>query len=178
MTKKLLDLSSISFLVVDDNDHMRRVIAQILRSLGAQTIKQAADGAEALAILGDWDADIIIADWLMTPLDGIEFTRMVRTAPDSRNPMAPIIMVTAYSESERITEARDAGITEMMVKPVSPQALYKRIEEVILRPRQFVRCDSFVGPDRHRRSDKNYHGPRRRSHDESENEPADAEPAE
>lgn len=178
MTKKLLDLSSVSFLIVDDNNHIRRVIAQILRSLGARTIKEAGDGSEALAILGDWDADIVITNWMMAPLDGIELARTVRTASDSRNPMVPIIMLTAYSEAERVTEARDAGVTEVVVKPVSPSALYKRIEEVILRPRQFVRCETYVGPDRHRRSDENYHGPRRRSHDADQAEPAaaDADP--
>lgn len=165
MKKTILDLSAIRFLIVDDNAHMRWIISQILRSLGAESLREAEDGAEALAILGEWDVDIVIVDWMMTPLDGIDFTKLVRTAADSRNPMVPIIMLTGYSEADRIGMARNAGVTEVVVKPVSARALYLRIEEVILRPRQFVRCKTFVGPDRHRRSDENYHGPRRRRTD-------------
>ncbi len=101
----------------------------------------------------------------MRPIDGIEFTRALRTTSDSPNPMLPVIMLSGHTEPVRIAVARNAGVTEFLSKPVSPKALYLRIEEVILRPRQFVRTKSFHGPDRRRRGDDKYSGERRRASD-------------
>jgi two-component system chemotaxis response regulator CheY len=98
----------------------------------------------------------------MEPLDGIDFTRMVRTAPDSPNPFVPIIMLTAQSSMERVTQARDSGVNEFLAKPVTAKGLYSRIATVIERPRQFVRASEYFGPGR-RRSVKEFMGMDRRS---------------
>ena len=151
--RKLLDLSAVSFLVVDDSAHMRAIVRQILRSFGARTIEEAGDGAAALAAMRRFVPDIVITNWMMAPMDGIELTREVRRAPDGPCPMVPIIMITGHTEEARVAEARDAGVTELLAKPTSPRALYLRIEEVILRPREFVRTDDYVGPARQRHTD-------------------------
>jgi len=98
----------------------------------------------------------------MEPLDGIDFTRMVRTAPDSPNPFVPIIMLTAHSSMERVIQARDSGVNEFLAKPVTAKGLYNRIATVIESPRQFVRASEYFGPDR-RRSVKEFMGMDRRS---------------
>jgi DNA-binding response OmpR family regulator len=97
----------------------------------------------------------------MEPLDGIDFTRMVRTAPDSPNPFVPIIMLTSQGAYDRVQLARDIGVTEFLIKPVTANALYSRIGNVIQKPRQFVRVSEYFGPDR-RRTIKDFRGEDRR----------------
>jgi two-component system, chemotaxis family, chemotaxis protein CheY len=145
-----LNLEHVKFLIVEDNTFMRTIVRRILTALGAHDVKEAPDGADALRILSTWHADIMIADWEMQPLDGIELTRMIRTADDTANPFLPIIMLTSYAEIAQITEARDAGVTEYIVKPVSAKALFRRIREIVEHPRPFVKTKGFFGPDRRR----------------------------
>ncbi len=155
-------LSNIKFLVVEDNQFMQSVIRRVLGSLGARDTRVCPDGADALKVLEDFSADIVITDWAMEPLDGIELTRNIRTAPESLDPYVPIIMLTSYSEMIRIVEARDAGVTEFVVKPISVSVLFSRIQAVIERPRSFIRTKSFFGPDR-RRKEMAFEGPDRRA---------------
>lgn len=144
-------LTNIKFLVADDNAFMRTIIRRILVTLGVQEIREASDGAEALKIIQTWPADIILLDWEMTPFDGIEFTTMVRNANDMSNTFMPIIMISAHSEYWRISQARDAGINEFLVKPISAKSLFSRICKVIEKPRPYVNAPGFFGPDRRRR---------------------------
>ncbi len=144
-------LTNIKFLIVEDNKFMQTVIRRVLAALGAKDVRESNDGADALKVLKTFHADIIITDWAMEPLDGIELTHMIRTASDSANPYVPIIMLTAYSEINRIVEARDSGVNEFVVKPISVNTLYSRIQAVIERPRPFIRIKDFFGPDRRRK---------------------------
>ena len=88
-------------------------------------------GASALESFTRYMPDIIIADWVMPIFSGIEMTRMIRQQSANANPYVPIIMLTAHSERSRVVEARDAGITEFLVKPISAKALYQRIFNVV-----------------------------------------------
>jgi len=101
----------------------------------------------------------------MAPMDGLEFSRTVRTAGNSPNPFVPIIMITGHTEKHQVEAARDAGITEFLIKPITAQSLFSRIAEVVERPRAFVRCESYFGPDRRRRNVESYTGPWRRHDD-------------
>ncbi len=169
------NLEDVSFLIVDDNPNMRVIVKRTLRALGARHMEEAANGADALAVLAASPVDIVIVDWEMTPVDGIEFTRSVRTSPESPNPYLPVIMLSGHTEMVRVTRARDAGITEFLAKPVSATRLYTRIVSVIQRPRPFVRTPTYFGPDRRRQDDPRYRGPdRREAGNEQENEQKDA----
>jgi DNA-binding response OmpR family regulator len=95
-------------------------------------------------------------------MNGIDFTRAVRELPDKSDCVVPIIMVTGYTERHRVEQARDAGINEILAKPVTPAALFQRIEEIVLRPRAFVRAPNYSGPCRRRRENPEYVGPWRR----------------
>ena len=133
------NLSHLKLLLVEDNPHMRTLIKEVLHAFGIRNIEQADDGAAAFERLKKYEADVVVIDWMMDRIDGIEFTQMVRMAPDSPNPFVPIIMLTGYTETQRVLEARDRGVTEFMAKPVSAKALYDRLVAVIERPRSFVR---------------------------------------
>lgn len=139
-------LASLRVLLIDDNKHMRAIVGAILHGLGVHTLKEAADGKEAIDILRQWPADLAICDFAMKPMDGVEFTRLVRNSKISRNPYLPIIMMTGHADKGRVFEARDAGVTELLVKPVTARDVIDRLNTVIYRPRPFVRTPDYFGP--------------------------------
>ena len=145
-------LKDVKFLIVDDNAFMRAIIRRVLSALHAEQVREAEDGEDALDIMRTFVPDIIILDWEMKPMDGIEFTRKVRLSKDSPNVFTPIIMVSAHSELDSIITARDTGVNEFVVKPISAKSLFDRIQAVIERPRPFVRLESYFGPDRRRKT--------------------------
>jgi CheY-like chemotaxis protein len=152
-------------LLVDDNQHMRLIVGAVLAGIGVQEVRECWDGAEALDMLRQWPADVAFVDFHMSPIDGVEFTRLVRNASDSPNPFLPIVMITGYAERTRVMEARDAGVTEFVVKPVTARAVVDRLNNVIFRPRPFIRTANYFGPDRRRKDDPAHKGPWRRSDD-------------
>lgn len=164
-------LQHLNVLLVDDNPHMRTIASAILQSAGMKKVKEAGDGSAALQMLREHAIDLAIVDFNMFPLDGVEFTRLVRNSPDSANPYLPIIMMTGHSEKTRVYEARDAGVTEFVVKPITAKAILDRIQAVIFRPRPFVKTEGYFGPDRRRTAaGPTYRGPRRRASDQTEPE--------
>ncbi len=165
-------LQAIQVLLVDDNQHMRAIASAVLQSAGVRKVREAADGTAALEILREHAIDLAIVDFNMFPLDGVEFTRLVRNSPDTANPYLPIIMMTGHSEKSRVYEARDAGVTEFVVKPITAKAILDRIQAVIFHPRPFVKTDGYFGPDRRRTAASGYKGPLRRSTDDQTAEAA------
>lgn len=168
-------LAAIQILLVDDNPHMRTIASAVLKSAGIRKVLEASDGGAALNILRDHAVDLAIVDYNMFPLDGVEFTRLVRNSPDSANPYLPIIMMTGHSGKQRVYEARDAGVTEFLAKPITAKAVLDRIQSVIWRPRPFVKTEGYFGPDRRRVAPPNYKGPFRRATDAAR-DPASSEP--
>ena len=140
-----LDLSTLTFLVVEDSAYMRTILRTMLQGFGARRIVEAEDGASGLEAMDRSNPDIIILDWVMPILDGADMVRMIR---NPSNPFAyvPVIMVTAHTERSRIFEARKLGIHEMLSKPISAKALYQRVASVILHPREFVKTPTYFGP--------------------------------
>lgn len=155
-------LEKLRFLLVDDNQHIRSIVSTILKGVGVRHIREAMDGAEGLQILRDWRTDIAIVDFKMSPLDGVQFTQLVRNAPDSVDPFLPIIMLTGFAERNRVFEARDAGVTEILAKPITAAGLLARIDSVIMRPRPFIRTASYFGPCRRRIDASDFEGAERR----------------
>lgn len=141
-------LGELKVLLVDDNEHMRAIVSTILKGIGIRNVREACDGAEGLQALRDWPADIAIVDFRMDPLDGVEFTRLVRNSPESGNPYLPIIMMTGFADRPRVVEARDAGVTELVVKPVTARSIIDRLNAVVFRPRPFVKSGDYFGPRR------------------------------
>jgi len=94
--------------------------------------------------------DMIITDWRMSPMDGINFIKYLRTHEDSPNRFIPIIMLTGNVEREHVETARDVGINEFVIKPFSAKTLCDRITLLIDNPRSFIMTGQFIGPDRRR----------------------------
>jgi CheY-like chemotaxis protein len=166
------DLRPLTVLVIDDNAPMREIIGTVLKSLGVRRIIEASDGVEALKAVTERDVDIIFTDLMMQPVDGLAFIRWVRTSPASGNPYVPIIMVTGHATRASLDEARMAGVTEFLAKPLTARGVLHRINEVINNPRDFVRAGAYFGPCRRRRIDHDYEGQERRGLAEVEAEVA------
>ncbi|MGD9867282.1 MAG: response regulator [Hyphomicrobiales bacterium] len=150
------------FVVVDDNAHMRRIVRTLLRAFGSREIYESEDGASGLEAVEAYSPDILITDIKMPIFDGIELTRMIRNPEGCKHPFLPIIILTAYSEKKHVLAARDAGATEFLCKPVSATALYRRIQNIVENPRDFVRTKTYFGPDRRRYVNPTYSGVERR----------------
>jgi CheY-like chemotaxis protein len=152
-------------LVVEDNQHMRALLRALMSALGITTVYEATNGDDAFEILRDRKPDVILTDLSMKPINGIEFTLQVRNATSSPNPYIPIIMVTGHTERHRVEAARDAGVTEILAKPITAQNLFSRIGEIVDHPRPFVKSVDYFGPDRRRHRAEDYAGPFRRRED-------------
>jgi two-component system, chemotaxis family, chemotaxis protein CheY len=163
-----VDFNKLRFLVIDDNIHMRRIVRALLHGFGARDVHEAEDGATGLEAFTRHLPDILLVDWEMPMFDGLELTQMIRQPGGNANPYTPIIMLTGYSERKRVMAARDAGVTEFMVKPVSAKALYQRILNVVANPRPFIRTKTYFGPDRRRGVNPSYAGPERRKGNSAE----------
>lgn len=168
----MTSLAALQILLIDDNPHMLTIASAVLKSAGIRSVIEARDGAAGLEMLREHAIDLAIVDYNMFPLDGVAFTRLVRNSPDSTNPYLPIIMMTGHTGARRVYEARDAGVTEFLAKPITAKAVLDRIQSVIWRPRPFVKTEGYFGPDRRRVAQPDFQGPWRRATDGAR-EPAD-----
>jgi CheY-like chemotaxis protein len=149
-------MKQLSVLVVEDLEPMRDILEAILINFGFGRIYKAREGEEAFAKFQKYKPDIVITDWHMDGVDGLELTRWIRRSKYSVNRSVPIILTTGFSEKFRIASARDTGITEVLLKPFSAEDLAKRIMYVIDKPRDFIEAQEFFGPDRRRRPDDEF----------------------
>jgi two-component system chemotaxis response regulator CheY len=158
------------FLIVQDNHSIARLVSDILQAAGARDSFVAQNGKSAIELLALRQPDIIIADWKMSVMDGLEMCRVIRQAAVTPNPMVPnpripIVMLTDRNSTEDILTERNSGINEFVVKPFSPASLLSRIEMLLSRPRNFVTNAAYIGPDRRRRVELDYTGALRRMED-------------
>ncbi len=158
----------LSVLVVEDNEPMQRLLTRILQAFGVRQVYLARNGEEGFTQFCTHNPDIVIADWVMHPVDGLELVKLIRTNIKSPNAFAPVVITTGFTDKDHVEQARDAGITEFLVKPFTAEQLYRRMVQVIETPRTFVRHDNFFGPDRRRRRADDFAGtpnPKRRAED-------------
>jgi CheY-like chemotaxis protein len=145
---------------------MRRIVTTLLRGFGIRDLREAASGEEGLDEVFARAPDFVVTDLRMPGMDGVEFVRRLRrtSRPGHRRDI-PVIMMTAYSERSKVEIARDGGLTEVVAKPLTSQALMSRLIMVCDRPRPFIVSSGFVGPCRRRRAIRDYKGPMRRDDD-------------
>ena len=155
-------LARLAVLIIDDHANMRKIVNTILHALGIEYVYEASDGADGFEAMRAYSPDIVIVDWEMPGIDGIEFTELIRKASDSPNPYVPIIFLTSYSDRRHVCRARDAGVTEFLAKPVSVNAIYLRLMSIINKPRPFVSSKNYFGPCRRRHKARDYGGRERR----------------
>jgi CRP-like cAMP-binding protein/FixJ family two-component response regulator len=143
-----VDLSQITALIVDDSRYARSFTKTALQSFGIKTILEAADGPAGMEILAQKPVHLVIVDHDMAPMSGIDFARYVRSGD-----MAPcvdviLVMVSGDAAKEVVVSARNAGVNEFLVKPMSADSLFRRIRSALCNPKAFVRTETYTGPDR------------------------------
>ncbi|MCM0019490.1 MAG: response regulator [Tagaea sp.] len=121
------DPARLRILVVDDNAQMRGILQSLLRGFGVRAVSLAVDGSDALDQLERRQFDIAICDWLMEPMDGYEFVRAVRASDDPAIRELPVVMLTGQSEKRQVLAAREAGVTEYLLKPIAAGLLWSRL---------------------------------------------------
>ncbi len=112
-------------LVVDDSATMRKIIIRALTAIGINDTAQAGDGVEALQLFQQDSFDLVLTDWNMPNKTGIELVRDIRAAGSS----TPVVMITTEAEKARVLEAIQAGISDYLVKPFTPDALQQKLEK-------------------------------------------------
>jgi len=165
-------LANLSILVVDSDETIRTLVVKVLENLGFKKIKQASNGYEAVKLMRPAGVDLIITDWdlqfstkqdvqLSTdseitwgefpPDNGANFVKFIRGGPGSPNRFVPIIMLTGPTTPDAVIYARDAGVNEVLIKPLDARSLCHRIASIIDSPRPFVTGASYQGPCRRRK---------------------------
>ena len=157
------DFSDLKVLLVDDNHFMVQLLTQMMHALGVHHIATANDGESAFDVFEDYAPGLIVSDWDMKPVNGEQLVRMLRDRDLSPDPYVPIVMLTGYSEIRRVMAARDFGVTEFLVKPISAKRLYQRLINIVERPRLFVDAEQYFGPCRRRDAANDFMGAERRT---------------
>ena len=116
-------------LIVDDYKTMLRIIRNLLKQLDFHNVEEATDGQEALAKLRAGNFGLVISDWNMQPMTGLDLLKEVRA--DARLKSTPFIMVTAESKTENVIAAKQAGVSNYIVKPFNAETLREKIEKVM-----------------------------------------------
>ncbi|HLC26147.1 MAG TPA: chemotaxis response regulator CheY [bacterium] len=123
-----MDLN-IKILIVDDFSTMRRIVKNLLRQLGFNNIQEADDGTTALEQLKTDPVDLIISDWNMPKMTGLDLLKAIRG--DDKLKKIPVLMVTAEARKENIVEAVQAGVNNYIVKPFTAETLKEKMEKVL-----------------------------------------------
>ena len=118
-----------NILIVDDYKTMLRIIRNLLKQLGFNNVDEATDGSMALQKLRDKDYGLVISDWNMEPMTGIQLLREVRA--DAKLKALPFIMITAESKTENVIAAKEAGVNNYIVKPFNAATLKTKLSSVL-----------------------------------------------
>ncbi|MEQ9327835.1 MAG: response regulator [Rhodospirillales bacterium] len=162
-----IKIDTVNFLVIDRNQLMRELLVGILRAFGARDIRTAATYPDAKEAIGAKPPEIMFTSWKLDPTNGVDLTREIRWSDKEAVRFIPIIMVSGHGEEKKVLRAREAGINEFVVKPYAAATILSRMHAVIMKPRRYVKTETFFGPDRRRTTAFEYSGDERRSDDDT-----------
>ncbi len=120
---------NMNVLIVDDYKTMLRIIENLLKQLGFKNVHQATDGSGALKLLREMPFGLVVSDWNMQPMTGLQLLKEVRA--DDRLKATPFIMITAESKTENVVAAKEAGVNNYIVKPFNAETLKQKIVAVL-----------------------------------------------
>ncbi len=121
--------TSIRVLVVDDFATMRRILKNILKQLDFKNLVEADDGTTAWDVLEDQSIDLIISDWNMPKMSGIDLLKKVRASDKYKK--TPFLMVTAEAQKQNVIEAVQAGVSNYVVKPFTAEAIFEKLDKIL-----------------------------------------------
>jgi CheY-like chemotaxis protein len=153
----------LSVLLVDDSGFMISMMTEILRALEVGHIQTAKEGGTAVNLLRSVSRhdsaaanvlayDLVITDYVMSPINGAMLLRWIRQSPDSPDRFLPVIMISGAVDSPKVHECRDLGATEFLAKPFSIQSISEHLLAIVDNPRPFLHTHDYFGPDRRRKT--------------------------
>jgi two-component system, chemotaxis family, chemotaxis protein CheY len=140
-------IQGLDILIVDGNTYMRRLTRTMLMNLGARSVMEASDGLVALEVIRGRDPDVVVLEWDVPLLDGMELMRIVRSPGVFPRPNIPIIMLTDRAHRSSVRDALRAGVHEYLVKPTSPKALRDRLMSIVFKPRPMMQLGECYVPE-------------------------------
>ena len=120
---------NMNVLIVDDYKTMLRIIGNLLKQLGFNNVDEATDGSMALEKFKEKEYGLVISDWNMEPMSGLDLLKQVRALPANAN--VPFVMVTAESKTENVIAAKQAGVSNYIVKPFNAETLKTKLTSVL-----------------------------------------------
>lgn len=125
-------------LIVDDSAPTRTLAKEILAAGWAVDVRECGDGRAAMQELASWRPDLVLVDYEMRPMDGADFTRILRQGGSGADPRTPVIIMTGHADREHVLAARKAGVDGFIVKPLTIRSVLARVQAVLTRPRDTV----------------------------------------
>ena len=169
---KNYNFTNLDILFVDDNKNMHLLIKSLLLAMGIVKSRGCFSAGEMFKMMQVRTPDVVITDLTMAPLNGLELIKRIRRAENNVDPYVPILVLSGHTDIATVIEARDAGATEFLAKPISVGNLYDRLVWMIEHPRPFIKAAGYVGPDR-RRAMRGYEGLERRDEPTQETDGSD-----
>jgi CheY-like chemotaxis protein len=162
------DLAKLRILVIADSVRLRKLIVSILNANNMKTLFETGSGQEGFSMLGEHSPDLVIADWNTGAMGGLELVRKIRSDSPAVRKTPIILTVDNNTDIDRINEARNAGVTGLLLKPFSAHHLLRQVGYAVSDTREFVDFATYVGPERRRTPPAPYEGPFRRETDNKE----------
>ena len=163
----IADCRHLNALVIDPNHYIRGIICDALRRNNIGGLSSCSSSDEAYVSCEQFIPNFILCDWDAGGMSGLDFTRSMRRNERNVKRETPVIMLAEQISIEMINTARNAGVDEILLKPISAASLKSRIDEVVLRPRKFIDSRNYIGPCRRRKDAQGFAGPFRRLLDDT-----------
>ncbi|PLX34044.1 MAG: hypothetical protein C0605_14835 [Hyphomicrobiales bacterium] len=134
-----LPIEALDIVVVDDIQSMRQIFHSVLMAFGVRRLRFYANGRAALNEMVNDPPNMLITDWHMKPMDGVQLLRNIRKAEMMPLSLLTVIMVTGFASRSLVQDCFDAGVQQFLVKPISPKSVYERIQWILRDSRPLVR---------------------------------------
>ena len=143
-----INLEKVSVLIVDDSMPSLDLLAQVVTGFGVKALQRAESAKAAQVQLRERTFDLVISATNMAGVDGYELVKWLRLGALEANRYVPVILVSGHTPPSQVFKARDSGANFTVAKPITPKVLLERILWAAREERQFIECDSYLGPDR------------------------------
>ena len=147
------ELRDIRTIIIDEKGHASSLIRSLLVRLGVQRIAALHSTDDALKLMREETFDVVFCDEYSAPLNPVAFVKAVRRDLTTRDVTIPVVLISAGASRKQIELARDAGLNDIIAKPVSVDTIERKLRQLTCEPQAFVTAKTFLGPDR-RRSDE------------------------
>lgn len=148
MNEEKINLENSSVLLIDDNEQALNMLSSVVVGFGVREQIKASSATQAVEILKSRSVDLIIIDCSDPEMDSYAFTRWLRRETPAPLRYTPVIMVTGHATQSKVRESRDCGASFVIVKPITPSVLLKRVVWLAQDQREFIECETYAGPDR------------------------------